>query len=352
MVVAEQRLGGSSILRLGSILIILAAFQFLGCSDTTNVENITNVENVSGFDCAHCHADIEAKWSGSSHGDTQADVAMELAEERSGETPEEVLHGDDPENCIACHGALAVTVGDSLTEEEALAHFFSTENGVFTENTEALDTGEWSHVGCEVCHNVPEHRPSTAPVLSIFDSPTAEYAAVSGASELCGQCHGSLRFDTDHQTYDQWKSSLHSATQKDVADSLAAGYAGQTPYDVLHGENPADCIACHGPTSILANGGMTEEEALGYFFTTEGGKFTANTTVAHTDEWPNVACNACHDQHAPGPLPSFFNSTTGEFEAMASGEALCANCHDRSFSDPDHPLMSGKGKGGAKACGR
>ena len=289
--------------------------------------------------CGQCHGNLRFAdtdhlvfntWSGGPHASTQDDVAGELSEERVGQTPEEVVHGDDAENCIACHGPTAILANGGMTETQALDYFFTTEDGTFTEDTIANHASEWPNVGCIVCHD--QHDPAKP---AYFNSSTGKHEPM-GASELCGQCHGSLRFaDTDHLTYDAWKTSKHSATQADVASELAEERAGQTPDEVVNGDDPENCIACHAPTAVLANGGMTETEALDYFFTSTGGQFSADTAPAHTSEWPNVSCTACHDQHDPS-APSYFNSSTGAHQAMGANE-LCGQCHGNlRFADTDH----------------
>jgi hypothetical protein len=308
----------------------------LGCSNKKTQPG-SGITGVTTADCSQCHGSASASWDISLHADTQDDVAGELAAERAGQTPDEVLHGADAENCIACHGPLAVKADSSMTESEAMSYFFSTEGGKFTSNTQALHKDEWSHVDCEVCHNAPDGHPAVMPTLALFNSSTASYIQMTNASTLCGQCHGSLRFaDTDHLTHDAWSASRHAQTQQDVADELAAERAGESPHEVLAGSDPENCIACHGPTAVLANGGMSEEEALGYFFTTTGGVFTQGTAPDHADEWPDVSCSACHDPHHP-EMPSYFNSATRQYEPMMIVDRLCGQCHGSlRFPDTDH----------------
>ncbi|HHQ48598.1 MAG TPA: hypothetical protein ENK19_06905 [Acidobacteria bacterium] len=289
--------------------------------------------------CGQCHGNLRFpdtdhltynQWAASPHGNTQDDVAAELSEERVGQTPDDVVHGDDAENCIACHGPGAVLANGGMTESQALGYFFTTTDGAFSDATVSNHSAEWPDVSCVSCHD--QHDPA-APAY--FNSLTRRHEPKS-ASELCGQCHGSLRFeDTDHLTYDAWKISRHSATQDDVASELAEERAGQTPEEVIHGDDAENCIACHGPTAVLANGGMTEVQALDYFFTTTDGTFDSSTTIQHASEWPNVSCTACHDQHDPSH-PAYFNSSTGEHVAMGANQ-LCGQCHGNlRFPDTDH----------------
>ncbi|NHZ87405.1 MAG: hypothetical protein GWP19_16305 [Planctomycetia bacterium] len=187
-------------------------------------------------------------------------------------TPNSVIFGDDAEDCVACHSATSITANGGMTEVQTMEYFFSIDNGLYTESTVALHTDEWPHVACTTCHDVPADHPVSMPTLAIFNSPTAQYNPVTNVAELCGQCHGTLRYaDTDHRRMDAWQTSKHGhGGQDDVAGELGEEWAGSAPADVIGEEN---CIACHASTSVLSNGGITEAEALNQFFTTEGGVF-------------------------------------------------------------------------------
>ncbi len=290
----------------------------------------------STLNCNTCHSKKVSMWQNSAHGKTQADVASELAEEWKGKTPDEVIQGED---CIACHGALAIKANGGMSESQALAYFFSTVNGKFTDTTKALHQSEWPNNACVTCHDVPGDHPNTMPSMKIFDSRTNKYLQVSNSmNKLCGQCHGSLRFsDTDHLKFDAWSGSKHGhGGQSDVAGELGEEWAGVSPDSVINGTDGEDCIACHAPTSVLANNGISEAEALKMFFTTTNGKFDSNTKPANTDIWPEVACVTCHNPHNPGAV-SYFNSSTKKYETLKSTNELCGKCHGNlRFPDTDH----------------
>ncbi|NOY06874.1 MAG: ammonia-forming cytochrome c nitrite reductase subunit c552 [Chlorobi bacterium] len=156
----------------------------------------------------------------------------------------------------------------------------------------------------------------------------------SAQSKLnCSQCH-----KTEN---DQWVLSRHANTQNDVAGELAEEWAGLPPDSVIVGQNAEDCVACHGATSIAANGGMTEIQAMGYFFSTTNGLYTDSTRALHTDEWPHNACVTCHD--VPGDHPAtmprlaIFNSPTARYDSLANTSTLCGQCHGTlRFPDTDH----------------
>ena len=164
----------------------------------------------------------------------------------------------------------------------------------------------------------------------------------------CTLCHSE---ENNH-----WLMSHHADTQNDVADELAEEWAGLPPDSVIFGQEPEDCIACHSATSITANGGMTEVETLGYFFSTTNGLYTDSTHALHTDEWPHNACVTCHDVPADHPtsMPTLaiFNSPTAQYVSVANSSILCGQCHGTlRFPDTDHRRldawqMSKHGHGG------
>ncbi len=292
-------------------------------------------------DCIDCHSDVVAKWGGGAHANTQTNVAIELSQSSVGLTPADVVNSED---CIACHGPTAVLLNGGMTESQALGYFFTTMNGVFGTATKATNTTVWPHVSCVTCHNVPNDHPASLPGLALFNSQTKQYVSTDTASTLCGQCHGNLHFaGSDHLIYNAWTNSTHAHTQVDVANELSVSDAGLTPAAVIQDEN---CIGCHSPTAVLANGGTTESGALGYFFTTSNGLFTASTVAAHSTDWPGVDCTACHDPHAPGQ-PAYFNSATQQYQVMTNSAQLCGQCHGNlRFPGTDHlsyNLMTGTG---------
>ena len=281
--------------------------------------------------CTDCHGDVCAKWGASVHANTQTDVATELGQSHAGETPAAVITG---ENCIACHAPTSVLAKGGMTEGQALGYFFSTSNGLFTANTTTANSALWPHLECGACHNVPGDHPDTMPELALFSSQMRQYVPMADASALCGQCHGNLQFsNTDHLIFNAWTNSRHARTQTDVATELSQSHPGETPAAVTAGE---DCVACHAPTAVLAGGGMTASQALGYFFTTTNGQFSADTASAHLSEWPGVSCTACHDPHDP-KKPSYFNSATGQYQVLTNSALLCGQCHGNlRFPDTDH----------------
>lgn len=292
-------------------------------------------------DCADCHGDVYPRWASGVHAHTQTDVATELSQSDMGLTPAGVIQQED---CLACHGPTAVQANGPMSESQALGFFFTTSGGQFSASTAATNAALWPHVDCVTCHSVPGDHPTTMPSLALFNSQTAQYAPAGNASALCGQCHGNLHFaDTDHLIYNAWTNSGHAHTQTDVAGELSQSHPGETPAAVTAGE---DCIGCHAPTAVLANGGMSESQALGYFFTTTNGVFSGDTASTHAADWPAVGCPTCHDPHDPKKL-SYFNSATAQYQSMTNSAQLCGQCHGNlRFPDTDHltyNLLTGTG---------
>ena len=282
--------------------------------------------------CQTCHSKEYNHWILSKHANTQYDVANELAANWVGQAPDSVIAGSQAEDCLSCHSPKTVTIKGGMTEIQAMGYFFSSVNGKYTALTVANNSSDWLHVSCESCHNPQANHPVG---ISAFNSKTLTYDAVRTSNELCGQCHGNLKFaETDHSIYNAWQLSKHSHKgQADVASELASSHAGETPDQVISGE---DCIACHAPTSVNLEGGITEAQALGNFFSNSSGSFTSATAPADTLNWPNVSCITCHDPHNPNAI-SFFNSSTKSYQIMNSSNELCGQCHgDLRFPDTNH----------------
>ena len=151
----------------------------------------------------------------------------------------------------------------------------------------------------------------------------------------CQRCH--------IPEYVTWLRSPHAKTQYDVAGELAANWVGQPPDSVIHGSQAEDCVACHAPTAVALNGGMTETQVMGAFFTTSNGLYTGSTVAADSLNWPNVTCVTCHnvpsDHFVSMPVLSAFNSQTARYDSAQSSSVLCGQCHGSlHFSNTDHRI--------------
>ncbi len=296
------------------------------------------VQAQSTLPCQSCHPSQQAIWLSGKHANTQNDIAGELAANWTGQTADSVISGSQAEDCVACHAPSSVSKLGGMTETQVMAHYFTSANNKYTDTTHATDTANWPHVACVSCHNVPGDHPTTMPTFGVFNSTTKQYDPVSTQSQVCGNCHGTLKFaDTDHQVYDAWQSSRHgSRGQYDLATELAASWAGQPADSVIHGSQAENCIACHAPTSTNLKEGITEVQVLNRFFTMKNGMFDSTTTVADTAHWENVACSVCHNPHKPDTL-AYFNSTTGTYQYFANANQLCGQCHGNlRFPETDH----------------
>lgn len=236
--------------------------------------------------CGQCHGTLRFSdtdhriydsWKLSKHGHKgHADVASELATSWSGKTPNDVINGPDAENCIACHAPTAVKKhnGDT-TEVMVLSRYFTTTGGMFTDSTTVADTSHWPDVACATCHN--PHKPDT---LSYYNSTTRTYQAMGTSNELCGQCHGNLRFPgTDHLSY-----------------NIETGTGGVGVPDEVSMPG-AKCVDCHmhkgetdGTNSLMYKG-----HRFSVFVDEPGGGITASCTSCHaamsTDSAMTVVAN-------------------------------------------------------------
>jgi hypothetical protein len=290
----------------------------------------------STLNCQLCHSKQKSSWMMSRHSNTQKDIANELSANWVGQAPDSVIHGSQAEDCVGCHAPTAVSVNGGMTETQVMSTFFTTVSGKYTAATDSVNSMQWPSVYCTTCHNVPSNHPTSMPAQMIFNSQTASYDSVQSVSALCGNCHGNLHFaDTDHQLYNAWQESKHGhGGQADIAGELSANDAGATPAEVTNDE---DCIGCHAPTSVQMNGGISEAQALGMFFSVDAnGQFSSATAPIDTMHWTNVACTTCHDPHNPDTL-SYYNSATKSYQVMSSSDQLCGQCHGNlRFAGTDH----------------
>ena len=235
--------------------------------------------NTSSVLCGYCHgtlrfADTDHRiydaWRMSKHGHGgQNDIAGELAANWAGQTPDSVIYGSQAEDCISCHAPTAIHTGHDSTEVSVLQRFFSTSGGKFTSSTTAADSAHWPDMACDACHN--PHNPGT---ISYFNATTRAYQAVASTSELCGQCHGNLRFpDTDHLSYNI---------------EMGTGGIGVPNQLTMPG---ATCVSCHMVQSDVdgTNSVMYKGHSWSPFVREPDGTLTASCTSCHPDMLPEGA---------------------------------------------------------------
>jgi hypothetical protein len=147
-------------------------------------------------------------------------------------------------------------------------------------------------------------------------------------AQTCQSCHS--------YEANLWNSTKHANTQTDVAGELAANWIGETADSVISGTQAEDCISCHSPRSVTSNGGMTEIQAINYFFSTTNGKFTNSTNALNTAGWQHVTCETCHE----GMIAfGVYNSKTNTYDPVKTSNDLCGNCHGTVRNpDTDHRI--------------
>ena len=238
--------------------------------------------NTTSQVCGNCHGTlinsttdhkIYDAWKMSKHGrGGQNHLADELAANFSGNTPENVI---SEENCVACHSPSAVLLGGGITEAQVLGKFFSTTNGTFTASTVTQDTLKWNEMGCNNCHN--PHQPGA---LAYFNSTTKSYQLMASSDELCGQCHGTLRFaNTDHKSFD-----LLTGT----------GGVGVSNMQMMPG---VKCVDCHMYNNGVdgTNSTMFKGHTWQVFVKEDDGTTTSACSNCHVDMSATVAMQMVDD---------------------------------------------------------
>ncbi len=239
----------------------------------------------STMECIVCHEDVSTRWNESYHAITQADVADELSSDDVGLTPSEVI---DDEDCIACHAPTATQANGGMTEAQALGYFFTTTDGKFTASTSVNHTDEWPNVFCTSCHDVPSDHPLSKPQLASYNSQTGSYQVVNSSTELCGQCHGNLRFpDTDHLSY-----NILTGT----------GGAGVTDTKTMPGTT---CVDCHMYVSDVD--GSNSASYHGHTF---------SVTVTEGNGNDTISCKQCHSTMDSARVNEIISDDRSSFAAL------------------------------------
>ncbi len=260
--------------------------------------------------CGNCHGTIRHPdtdhriydaWLSSKHGHKgQSDVAGELAGSHSGETPDAVIAGED---CIACHAPTSVTLKGGMSEAQALGNFFTTSNATFTSSTLPADTADYPNVSCITCHN--PHNPDT---LSYFNSSTKSYQVMSSSDQLCGQCHGNLRFpDTVHLSY-----------------NISKGTGGKNVTDMTS-MNGIKCVDCH-----MYNTGVDGSNSTMY----KGHSWSV--FVKEPDGSVDASCTKCHstmNADSSIALVAKWKSNFQSLDSVAEAKVTNAANHLKNISD-------------------
>jgi formate-dependent nitrite reductase cytochrome c552 subunit len=164
-----------------------------------------------------------------------------------------------------------------------LGYFFTTTNGLFSADTGSAHLSDWPGVSCTACHD--PHDPKA---LSYFNSGTGQYQSLTNSAQLCGQCHGNLRFpDTDHLSY-----NILTGT----------GGIGVTNQQTMPG---VTCTDCHMYTSPLD--GSTSKSYHGHSW---------KITVQEAGGQSTSSCTACHSTMDGQAANAAIASWQSEFQAL------------------------------------
>ncbi len=192
-----------------------------------------------------------------------------------------------------------------MTESEALGYFFSTSGGSLTSGTSAQHADQWPDVSCTACHD--PHAPGG---LSYFDSGAKRYVAMSRSEELCGQCHGNLRFpDTDHLSY-----NIEQGT----------GGIGVPDQQTMPG---VTCVDCHMYES--GKDGSASAMAQGHTF---------HIDVREPDGGVTNSCAHCHTGNFVGGNPAQVieqaKSSYAALDSTAAANVAAATSAMANVTDP------------------
>jgi hypothetical protein len=158
-------------------------------------------------------------------------------------------------------------------------------NGLFDSTTTVADTIHWPNVACPTCHD--PHKPDT---LAYFNSTTGTYQYLANSNQLCGQCHGNLRFpDTDHRSY-----------------NIEAGTGGIGVADQITMPGTA-CVDCH----------MYRSDVDGSNSKMYGGHSWSNI-VQETGTTATVSCAQCHSTMTADQALSYVQTCQDEYAHLDS----------------------------------
>jgi hypothetical protein len=168
-------------------------------------------------------------------------------------------------------------------EVQALDYFFTSSNGQFFSATQPAHTNQWPGVTCKACHDT--HNLGQ---VSYFNSSTKRYQVMTNANQLCGQCHGDLRFaDAPYSSY-----NVEAGT----------GGIGVPDQQVMPG---VGCADCH----------MYASREKGSHSKSFGGHSWANA-VAESGGQVTLSCLACHREATLEGAEWIINAWKAEFRVL------------------------------------
>jgi hypothetical protein len=247
-------------------------------------------------------------------------------------------------------------VGDEAT---ALDYFFSTTDFGFTTNTVSAHTDEWPGVGCAACHD--PHDPGK---LSYFNSSTLQYEVMTNSDQLCGQCHGNLRFPgTDHLTYNLLKGTggigvpdqqlmpevgctdchMHSSGVDGSNSKMFGGHSWAITVPEVGGQDTMSCILCHTDAepafvTLIIDGWKSEFQTLDATVSVNVARATA---AMQNSQNPTLQANLAEAQHN---LAYAESDECGGFHNHGYLMALLRDANQKALSIP---LLNAAQQGGS-----
>ncbi len=279
-------------------------------SDPTSPVNRANIVST----CGKCHADIEASYLKSSHGQafkkglSIAPVCTDCHEEHSiasissPESP--VSRQNEPKICLSCH-----LDNPTVFKMVGVSHAFL-ESIKYSVHLVALEKGNLKAATCSDCHGAHDMLPAGNPNSRVFRN---------NIPNTCGQsgCHTNVKskyFDGIHG-----KALLAGNNGAPVCTSCHGDHqilAPTNPQSTVSGNNIVQvCSACHSSVRLTQRYGLPTHAVGSYLDSYHGlAKQGGMTTVAN--------CASCHGAHEI--LPS---SDPNSPINPANLAKTCGKCH-------------------------
>ena len=142
-------------------------------------------------DCAECHAQHVQEWEMGPHAYATADPVFHAMSQLG----QKQTNGKLGQFCIQCHSPVALATNAAPTYQD--------EQGVWRQDTPALDRLSQTGVSCDVCHSITDvlepvnarailtpNGIRRATIRDPVDTPAhaSEYSELHERSDLCGMC--------------------------------------------------------------------------------------------------------------------------------------------------------------------
>ncbi|MCL5267720.1 MAG: cytochrome c3 family protein [Bacteroidetes bacterium] len=279
-------------------------------SDPTSPVNRANIVAT----CGKCHADIEAEYLKSSHGQaykkglavapvcTDCHTEHSIASISSPKSP--VSRQNEPKICLSCH------LGNpTVLKMVGLSHAFL-ESIRYSVHLVALEKGNLKAATCSDCHGAHAMLPAGNPNSRVFRN---------NIPKTCGQsgCHTNVEekyFEGIHG-----KALLNGNNGAPVCTSCHGDHqilAPNNPQSTVSGNNIVQvCSSCHGSVKLTQRYGLPSHSVGSYLDSYHGlAKQGGMTTVAN--------CASCHGAHEILPSSDPNSPING-----ANLARTCGKCH-------------------------